>query len=118
MLNSGCQTLTYTYSVTAGAKITKRSPSKVTVSVANTLFLKCEAEGVPRPLVVWIKDGEELQRGTDDTSFVHENAKKHDAGCYECIALNSAGNDSYRVEVIVKGNNLETTCCFLANKTT
>ena len=108
--------MTFTYSVIVGPKIKIRSPSKVTISVANTLFLKCKAEGVPTPLVIWRKDGKVLQSRANDTNFVHENATKDDAGNYECIASNSAGSDSYRIEVFIKGNN--TTYCFLANKTT
>lgn len=80
------------------------------------LFLKCEVEGVLRLFVVWIKDGEEFQRGVNDISFVYENVIKYDVGCYECIVLNLVGNDSYCVEVIVKGNNLEIICCFFVNK--
>ena len=92
--------------------------------MANTLFLKCKAEGVPTPLVIWRKDGKVLQSRANDTNFVHENAAKDDAGNYECIASNSAGSDSYRIEVIIaevfkKGNNIETTYWSLAtDKTT
>ena len=107
MLNSSHQNLIYTYSVIVGPKIKTRSPSKVTVTVGNTLFLKCQAEGKPRPLITWSKDGEEVHSRSNDTNFVHESATKDDSGIYECTASNSAGSDSYRIEVIIKGNNLK-----------
>jgi len=78
--------------------------------------------GVPRPLVTWKKDGKLLPRRTNDPNFVHENFTKDDAGNYECTASNSAGSDSYRIDVIVrdvfrKGNNIKITYSFLTNET-
>lgn len=117
VLNSGRQNLIYTYSFIVRPKIKSQSPSTVPVSVGNTLLLKCQAEGVPKPLVTWSKDGEVLQSRTSDTNFVHDNATKDVIGNYECNASNSAGSDSYRTEVIIKeviikeviikGNNLK-----------
>ena len=73
----------------------------------SELKLKCQAVGVPRPLVIWSKDGEVLQSRTNDTNFVREYAKEDDNGNYECKASNSAGSDSYRIDVIIKGNSLK-----------
>ena len=67
------------------------------------LFLKCKAEGIPRPVVTWRKSGQVIQKRTDDTNFIGENASKDDKGEYECEATNSAGLDTYKVHVIIKG---------------
>ena len=84
-------------------KITKRNPQKVIVQEGNVLYLKCEAKGTPTPLVSWRKNSRVIQMRTNDTNFIRENANDDDAGEYECEASNSAGFDSYRVEVIIQG---------------
>ena len=70
----------------------------------NVLYLKCEAVGVPRPLIIWSKNGKVLQNRTNETNFVRESANEDHAGSYECKALNTAGSDSYYVDVTIKGN--------------
>ena len=72
----------------------------------NPLFLVCEAEGFPVPLVTWTKDGKLLQSSTSETDFVIHDATKKDQGHYKCDASNSAGNASYTVtvEVTIKGD--------------
>ncbi|CAH3192271.1 unnamed protein product, partial [Porites evermanni] len=87
-------------------KITEREPSKIVhVQLGSVLFLKCKAEGVPKPVVTWRKDGRLIQNKTDETYFKRENASKDDEGKYECEASNSAGSDSYKVDVIIKGKD-------------
>ena len=72
----------------------------------NPLFLVCEAEGFPVPLVTWTKDGKLLQSSTSETDFVIHDATKKDRGHYKCDASNSAGTASYTVtvEVTIKGD--------------
>ena len=72
----------------------------------NPLFLVCEAEGFPVPLVTWTKDGKLLQNSTSETDFVIHDATKKDQGHYKCDASNSAGTASYTVtvEVTIKGD--------------
>ena len=84
-------------------KIAKRSKDKVTVVEGNLLYLFCEAEGVPKPLVTWRKDGKVLQSSVNETDFVIHEVRKADAGKYECKASNSVGTVSYTVEVVIKG---------------
>ena len=87
-------------------KITEREMSKIVyVQQGSVLFLTCKAEGVPKPVVTWRKDGRLIQNKTDETYFKRENASKDDEGKYECEAFNSAGSDRYKVDVIIKGTN-------------
>ena len=84
-------------------KIVKRSKDKVTVVEGNVLYLFCEAEGYPKPLVTWRKDGEVLQSSINETDFIIHETNEKDAGNYECKASNSFGTVSYTVEVTIKG---------------
>ena len=63
------------------------------------LHLRCQAEGVPTPLLTWRRNGEIVQRRTYDTDFIRGNASRDDEGVYECQASNSVGSDSYIVVV-------------------
>ena len=69
----------------------------------NPLFLVCEAQGFPIPLVTWTKDGKLLQSRTNETYFVIHDATKKDGGNYKCDASNSAGTASYTVKVTITG---------------
>lgn len=82
--------------------IANRSKDEVTVVEGNGLYLLCEAEGNPTPLVTWKKEGKLLQSSFNETNFIIHNARKTDAGIYECKASNSVGTVSYKVEVTVK----------------
>ena len=83
--------------------ITNKSKSQVTVIEGNTLYLACEVEGNPQPVVSWEKDGNILQNSTKNTNFIRHHTKKDDTGRYKCKATNSVGSDSYAVDVTIKG---------------
>ncbi|XP_068691316.1 uncharacterized protein [Montipora foliosa] len=81
-------------------KISLRSLDEVRVHKGNVLYLKCDAEGSPTPIIVWRKDGHVLNNSIGvNEHFIMENATKADAGAYECVASNSVGSDSYMVIV-------------------
>ncbi|XP_067825529.1 hemicentin-1-like [Heptranchias perlo] len=79
--------------------------------VANSeLELKCHTSGVPFPHIAWNKDGEALSLGTkhaelseEGQTFRIQTARLIDQGLYQCVALNSAGQQSkhFRVSVYV-----------------
>lgn len=108
--NCGLSTITlfllFANLLTVSPKITEREPRKIVhVQQGSVLFLQCKAEGVPKPVVTWRKDGRLIQNKTDETYFKRENASKDDEGKYECEASNPAGSDRYKVDVIIKGTN-------------
>ena len=84
-------------------RILKRSKDKVTVVEGNVLYLFCEVDGNPKPLVTWRKNGKVLQRCINETDFIVHDASKKDSGRYECRASNSVGTVSYTVKVTVQG---------------
>ena len=66
------------------------------------LHLRCQAEGFPTPLLTWRRNGEIVQRRTNDTDFMRRKASRDDEGVYECQASNSVGSDSYIVVVKIR----------------
>ena len=83
-------------------KITSRSPDEVNVHEGNVLYLKCDADGMPTPTIVWRKNGLALENtAVFNKNFLLENATKADAGAYECVASNSVGSDNYTVIVTI-----------------
>uniref|UniRef100_A0A8C6YM76 Hemicentin 1 n=1 Tax=Nothoprocta perdicaria TaxID=30464 RepID=A0A8C6YM76_NOTPE len=76
-------------------------PSEVSVLQGESIQLVCSAEGVPVPVVQWLKDGqavarEESQRTrvTPDGSTLNIfRALPSDTGKYTCVATNPAGEE-------------------------
>jgi len=83
--------------------ITFKTKGKVTIVEGNVLYLFCESEGNPTPLVTWRKDGRVLQKGKGKTELIIQDVSENDAGIYECKVSNSVGTKSYTVEVTIKG---------------
>ena len=68
------------------------------------MYLFCEAEGNPKPLVTWRKSGRVLQSSIDKTELIIQDVSENDAGIYESEVSNSGGSLTYKVEVTIKGN--------------
>ncbi|KAL9966770.1 hypothetical protein ACROYT_G024890 [Oculina patagonica] len=71
--------------------ITKKSKNKVTVIKGNVLYLVCEGEGYPAPVITWRKNGKVLQSSINKTDLIIDDASEKDAGNYECKVENSVG---------------------------
>ena len=79
------------------------------VIVNGTITIKCPASGVPPPIILWYKDGQELDvledRNLDirlgGTELVIHRADIVDSGQYSCVATNPAGEaaDTYQLNV-------------------
>ena len=90
------------------------SPETLTIgdnitSLTNTpLIIKCPANGVPRPVVMWFKDGQPLvtsegfSTDANDTLSI-EGVALSDSGRYTCKAINRGGEDSVTSYVKVIG---------------
>ena len=80
-------------------------PSDVVVGLDEPATLRCEATGIPRPQVTWLKDGAEVRTAPEDSTshrvllpsgalfFLKavQNKKEDDRGTYWCVAANSDG---------------------------
>ncbi|XP_054440698.1 hemicentin-2 [Pteronotus mesoamericanus] len=76
-------------------------PRVLKALAGEALDLNCVAEGAPRPRLRWSKDGLAL-RGWGPEGSVHFAAiRTSDAGMYRCEASNSAGVDSWDLELKV-----------------
>lgn len=73
------------------------------------ITLKCEADGVPRPAISWMKDGRPLS--TDSRAQILneaqllriQDAQVADTGRYTCIAVNVAGQADRKYDVNIHG---------------
>ncbi|CAB1323870.1 unnamed protein product, partial [Coregonus sp. 'balchen'] len=69
----------------------------ITVTRGGDITLQCEADGVPRPAVTWLKDGRPItgQRGAqvlnEGRLLQIKDAKVSDTGRYMCVVVNVAG---------------------------
>lgn len=86
-----------------------RQPSDVTVTRGNGITLQCEADGVPRPALTWLKDGRPLVNGRGVTILNEgrllqiKDSKVSDTGRYVCVAVNLAGQADSKHNVNVHG---------------
>ncbi|XP_062857960.1 hemicentin-1 [Trichomycterus rosablanca] len=82
-------------------------PTEVSVVVNHVLELVCEAEGIPVPVLTWVKDGRPLPQ-TDSLRILRggemlriASAQVEDTGRYSCLATSPAGDDDKEFLVMV-----------------
>ncbi|KAG7487810.1 hypothetical protein MATL_G00027470 [Megalops atlanticus] len=80
----------------------------VTVKMGASFQLTCSAEGNPRPVTLWRKQGQSEAVGYNETLVIH-NATTFHSGEYECETRNMLGDLSATVSVIVQGPPRNTT---------
>nr|XP_044998229.1 hemicentin-1 isoform X3 [Jaculus jaculus] len=76
-------------------------PSEVSVLLGENVELVCSANGIPTPLIQWLRDGKPIMNGETDrirvtangsTLYLH-GALTSDKGKYTCVATNPAGEE-------------------------
>lgn len=80
-------------------------PRVLKVLAGEILDLNCVAEGTPEPQLNWSKDGAALQGGGPEGSVHFSAIQTSDAGLYRCEASNSAGVDTWELELRVLGES-------------
>ncbi|GIX89119.1 hemicentin-1 [Caerostris darwini] len=69
----------------------------VTVKEGETVTLKCNASGNPKPTITWKHASRHYDNGDDGSSFHISSAQIEDSGEYECTADNSVGEPASAV---------------------
>lgn len=100
-------------SVRPSIRRTEGGADEVTVIKGGDVTLQCDAEGVPRPAVTWLKDGRPIT-GQHGAKVLNEgrllqikDAKVSDTGRYTCIAVNVAGQADSKHDISVHGMKQE-----------
>lgn len=89
--------------------ISSSNQNEETVTRGGDITLKCEADGVPRPAISWMKDGRPLSTGrkaqilNEGQLLRIQDAQVADTGRYTCIAVNVAGQADRKYDVNVHG---------------
>ena len=84
------------------------------ITLGATLTMDCNAEGLPPPLIHWVKDGRRLPVNgpnhvvSTSGMLTVQRVSVDDEGRYVCVASNIAGNSTKTIYVSVQG----TTLCF------
>ncbi|XP_070240884.1 hemicentin-1 isoform X2 [Bos mutus] len=76
-------------------------PSEVSVLLGENVELVCSANGIPTPLIQWLKDGkpivnsetERIRVAADSSTLNIYGALPSDMGKYTCVATNPAGEE-------------------------
>ncbi|KAL9971571.1 hypothetical protein ACROYT_G017748 [Oculina patagonica] len=82
-------------------KITNPLQRNLSVRTGEDLDLKCQASGVPEPVVTWTRHGRVFKNQT----LYLKRVTASDSGLYLCRANNQAGEDSKEIVVTVNDYN-------------
>ena len=76
--------------------------SDVTVLTQTRVNVTCEASGVPKPKITWLKDDKRVE--SEENIYLVLNIRNmEDAGQVTCHAKNLAGNASLSTDIDVTG---------------
>ena len=80
----------------------------VTAVSETSITIKCPVSGLPKPTVIWEKDGVQITAGEDisisgNNSLVIKGASVEDSAKYTCNIQNVAGTDSASSTVNIVG---------------
>ena len=79
-----------------------------TVIEGEKAEFRCEASGIPTPIITWERLGLDLPKGAlaRNGLLIIRSAGPEDAGTYICKAVNSEGDDSAKVQLEVIGKEM------------
>lgn len=79
-----------------------------TVIEGEQAEFRCEASGIPTPIITWERLGLDLPKGAlaRNGLLIIRSAGPEDAGTYICNAVNSEGDDSAKVQLEVIGKEM------------
>lgn len=85
------------------APVIERYTGPFYANQSATATLTCRASGLPLPKLTWSRNGLKLKDQADTLvlTYTMKYVTKGDAGSYECLAENVAGNDKKTLQVVV-----------------
>uniref|UniRef100_A0A6I8PLB6 Ig-like domain-containing protein n=1 Tax=Ornithorhynchus anatinus TaxID=9258 RepID=A0A6I8PLB6_ORNAN len=73
-------------------------PQNVDVTLGNTVYFTCKAEGNPKPEIIWLHNNNEIDMKDNsrlnllqDGTLMIQDTQESDKGVYQCMAKNIAG---------------------------
>uniref|UniRef100_A0A8C6VHK2 Ig-like domain-containing protein n=1 Tax=Naja naja TaxID=35670 RepID=A0A8C6VHK2_NAJNA len=73
-------------------------PQDIDVTLGNTVYFICRAEGNPKPKIIWLHNNNEIDMKDDgrlnllqDGTLMIQDTKESDKGIYQCLAKNIVG---------------------------
>ncbi|XP_038605963.1 peroxidasin homolog [Tachyglossus aculeatus] len=73
-------------------------PQNVDVTLGNTVYFTCKAEGNPKPEIIWLHNNNEIDMKDNsrlnllqDGTLMIQDTQESDKGIYQCMAKNIAG---------------------------
>jgi len=92
--------------------------SVISIKVGDTLktnsgrdiMIDCEADGIPKPRVIWTKDNEDLSSSGrisifENGSLLLQETSEEDTGIFACTVINNRGVDMYSSKIKIMGQN-------------
>ncbi|CAL4082334.1 unnamed protein product [Meganyctiphanes norvegica] len=85
-------------------------PDPITyVNIGDSIILNCEAEGTPKPEIIWFRDDEAVTNSehmgiiNDGTELRINKIRDEDIGDYVCVARNAEGRKHHEAKVVIAG---------------
>ncbi|KAB7495440.1 Basigin, partial [Armadillidium nasatum] len=110
-----CQTVGFTPVKSFNIILYKKDlPKSMTVLEGDKLTITCDTEGVPMPIITWLKDGvsvdeavnssrftyEQNEKGTENATYIVESAAYSDRAEYACFI--STGDLQFNTTIFVR----------------
>ncbi|KAM8945757.1 peroxidasin homolog [Pelodytes ibericus] len=96
-------------------------PRGVDITLGNTVYFTCRAEGNPKPRIVWLHNKNEIDMSYDgrlnllhDGTLMIQDTKESDQGVYQCAAKNIAG-EARTQEAVLRYSGIRTKPIFIVH---
>uniref|UniRef100_A0A8D3CYE2 Immunoglobulin superfamily member 9B n=1 Tax=Scophthalmus maximus TaxID=52904 RepID=A0A8D3CYE2_SCOMX len=89
--------------VNAPPSFTATPPQYVEAKEGGSTLLSCSAQGNPKPMISWLREGEELATNVHDGSLTILGITRDDRGAYTCRAYSDQGEVLHTTRLLVQG---------------
>lgn len=90
------------------APVSIRVGDSLKSSSGRDIIIDCEADGIPKPRVIWTKDNEDLSSSGrikifQNGSLLIKDTSEEDSGDFACTVINNRGVDMYSSKIKILG---------------